>query len=332
MVSQSSNNYPYKAYLETLLSYGTEAKATHLRSALWYDDNDEVDASDPTVKECKNAGLVKRGELCAQSSTMQLIFRPHLDLIAQERYMLPGVDVDFKFIKNSPKFSLMSAADDANFKIQITDATMYVKRVKPDPLISLEHARMLDSGKSAKYMLRRGVVSSFTIPKDNLSYNKESIISGRLPRRCILGFVTNQSFNGDFKSNPYNFQHFDLRSLTLHNGEQQYPAQPFNLAFNDNIYLGAYDSLIRAMGLDHCDNGIGIDRERYLKGKVLLGFDMSKNEDCSSHIDLTNYGTLRFESHFGTPLAQPINVIIYAEYDNVVQVNSSRTVITDFAS
>ena len=38
LVTPSSNTYPFRAYVETLLSYGAEAKKTQLTSQLWYKD------------------------------------------------------------------------------------------------------------------------------------------------------------------------------------------------------------------------------------------------------------------------------------------------------
>ena len=36
LVTPSINTYPHRAYIETLLSYGSEAKETQLTSQLWY--------------------------------------------------------------------------------------------------------------------------------------------------------------------------------------------------------------------------------------------------------------------------------------------------------
>ena len=38
LVTPSSNTYPFRAYVETILSYGAEAKKTQLTSQLWYKD------------------------------------------------------------------------------------------------------------------------------------------------------------------------------------------------------------------------------------------------------------------------------------------------------
>ena len=39
LITSSTNTYPYRAILETLLSYGEDAKKTQLTSALYYKDD-----------------------------------------------------------------------------------------------------------------------------------------------------------------------------------------------------------------------------------------------------------------------------------------------------
>ena len=47
LVTPSPNTYAYRAYIETLLSYGTEARKSQMLSQLWYKDTaDRMDAID----------------------------------------------------------------------------------------------------------------------------------------------------------------------------------------------------------------------------------------------------------------------------------------------
>ena len=58
LVTPSSNTYPFRAYVETLLSYGAEAKKTQLTSQLWYKDS--AGHMDATLENGGNAGLTER--------------------------------------------------------------------------------------------------------------------------------------------------------------------------------------------------------------------------------------------------------------------------------
>jgi len=48
-ITQSSEHYNYRSYFETLLTYGTDAAATHLTNACWYRDTGDMLLCDPTT-------------------------------------------------------------------------------------------------------------------------------------------------------------------------------------------------------------------------------------------------------------------------------------------
>ena len=54
--------YPYRAYMETLLSYGAEAKNNQLVTSMYYQDVDEMDVHGATVsaETTKNKGAISR--------------------------------------------------------------------------------------------------------------------------------------------------------------------------------------------------------------------------------------------------------------------------------
>jgi hypothetical protein len=60
-ITPASELYPYLAYLETLLTYGSDAANSHLTNAFRYlDEEGDVLAGDPTSADIKNKGFVKR--------------------------------------------------------------------------------------------------------------------------------------------------------------------------------------------------------------------------------------------------------------------------------
>ena len=92
----STNMYPYHAYIETLLSYGSEAKETQLTSQLWYKDTGgRKDAVNIVDEDVMNRGLVSRRAHVTQSRVVDMMGRLHVDLFLQDRYLLNGVD-DFR--------------------------------------------------------------------------------------------------------------------------------------------------------------------------------------------------------------------------------------------
>jgi hypothetical protein len=81
---------PYRAYVETLLSYGEEAKKSQLQSALWYvDDPGRFDKVDPKAADT-NTAFKTRARLAEKNKTVDMLGRLHLDLCHQHRYILRG--------------------------------------------------------------------------------------------------------------------------------------------------------------------------------------------------------------------------------------------------
>lgn len=330
LISPSVNTYAYKSYLETLLSYGTDAKDTQLSAELWWADYGNMNENDPYHDALTNIGMEKRAQFIARSNSVELMGRIHSDIFQQDRYLLNGVDMYLKMIRSSPTFHLIG--DENKYKTKITDAALHVRKVKLNPSITLAHSKLLDQGKLVKYPTRRGVVTSFTISQNSLSFNKENVVSGQLPRRVVIGLVRNAAFNGTITQNPFNFEHFHLNYLTLNIGSQSIPSQPLKPDYEHNEYLQAYMTLFEGTGMLNANKGHGIQREQYKEGYALYVFDLTADMCEGSHIDPIKHGSLRMEAHFSQPLPCTVNVVVYSEYDNIIQIDRARNIITDFAS
>ena len=86
LVTPSSNTYPFRAYVETLLSYGAEAKKTQLTSQLWYKDT--AGHMEATQENAGNAGPVERHRHIAGSRVVEMMGRLHVDLFMQDRFLI----------------------------------------------------------------------------------------------------------------------------------------------------------------------------------------------------------------------------------------------------
>ena len=98
LVTPSSNTYPFRAYVETLLSYGAEAKKTQLTSQLWYKDT--AGHMEATQENGGNAGLVERRRHIAGSRVVEMMGRLHVDLFMQDRFLINGVTVKIRLVRS----------------------------------------------------------------------------------------------------------------------------------------------------------------------------------------------------------------------------------------
>jgi hypothetical protein len=61
-------------------------------------------------------------------------------------------------------------------------------------------------------------------------------------------------------------------------------------------------------------------KEFYAKGNTLFGFDLTPDMSEIGAFQLIKQGNLRVEIHFAEALTATINVIMYAEFDNVIKI------------
>ena len=54
--------------------------------------------------------------------------------------------------------------------------------------------------------------------------------------------------------------------------------------------------------------------------------------EIGDNFDLKEEGTLSIDLVFKSPFAATINVLAYAEYDNVIEIDSTRNVIKDWSN
>ena len=321
LVTPSMNTYPYRAYLETLLSYGPAAKESYLTAAMWYKD---------TAKHMEDAqlnqGFKNRQVWTMGSNKVVMIGRPHLDLCFQDRLMLNGVDIKMRLVRSKDSFSLMGEGH-----VKIEDVTLFVRKVKVDPSVQLDHIRGLDR-MTAKYPLCRVETKVFSVPKGNMMANQENLFLGQLPKRLVIGMVENKAFNGDKDKNPYNFKHFGVNYLALHLDGKQIPAKPLTPKFGDKLCTRSYASLFTGTGFMGHDRGNHISREEYADGFTLFAFDLTADLDEGGHFHLVKQGNLRLELHFTAGLEETINVLTYAEFDNVIEVDKARNVLFDYSA
>lgn len=335
LVSPSNNAYAYRAYIETLLTYKSSTKASQLTAGMWLDDTpkqfDSLPISTADSATQKNKGLAVRQSMMASGKMVDLIGYLHSDIFNQEKFLLNGVELRLRLVRSRDAFCLMDASG-KDYTVHITAASLIVRRVKISPGVLLAHAKALSRG-TAKYPFTRVEVKSFTIHAGVHSETLDNVVLGQLPKRLVLGFVDNRAFNGDITKNPFNFQHFGLNFLSLYVDGIQVPSKPLQPDYNENLYADSYHTLVSGTGILWDDDSCGIKRSEYPHGHCLYCFDLTPDLSASraGHWNLARHGGVRIEVRFANALTSTVNCIVYAEFDNVVEIDASRQVMVDFS-
>lgn len=329
LVSPPNNTYGYRAYIETLLNYAEPAKQSHLTCGMWYEDT----AGKMNNTDESNKGFTQRQGYTKDSKVVEMVGHLHGDIFNQEKFLVNGVEMCVKLVRSRETFNLMASASDIKVKVVISDATLMIRKVKLNPSVLLAHQKVLATT-TAKYPITRAEVKVLTIPSDVQGKTLDNVFLGQIPKRCIIGFVNNTAFNGNYTKNPYDFDNFDISSFSLYIDGMQIPSKPLEPEFSNDIYTTMYHTLFSGTGLHFLNDGNGINRDRYAKGYCLMAFDLTPDLSASStsHWNLIKHGSVRLETRFKNALTQTINCIVYAEFDNLIEIDKNRNVSVDFSS
>ena len=132
-VGDTSQLYPYRSVLESLLKFCKEVQETRLLSEGW--TKDISGHKNVTAVGGTNAGLNARAATLARSTLVELIGRPHLDVFHQERLIPPNIDLHIKLIPSPNDFVCKSAAlvgnaQQENYKLVIQSANLIIRTKK----------------------------------------------------------------------------------------------------------------------------------------------------------------------------------------------------------
>ena len=185
------------------------------------------------------------------------------------RYILPrlvnilnGVNLRIKLNRAKNVFCPVSSAAGANFKVAITEAILFVRRVKVASSIILGHAAGLKHS-SAKYPIRRIDCKVLSIPRGFSSFNPDNIFLGQIPKRIVLGLVDTEAYNGSYRTNPFYFKHHNLTQVGVYVDGEQIPRKPLFLNFDasggQNVIAG-YQRLFSGIGRLSQDMGNQVNR------------------------------------------------------------------------
>ena len=331
LISSTNNTYPYRAYLENVLSYGQDAKDSQLQSCMYYKDvAGQMDILAVRGDNARNRGLSARAGFFAESATVEMLGRVHSDIFSQEKYLPSDIEMRLRLVRSKDAFCLMGAAG-ARFKVKITECKLFVRKVKLLSSVFNAHQKAFGLG-NAKYALHRVVCKMFTVPMNAYDFTQEKVFSGQLPTRLVIACVDNDAVNGTYAKNPFNFKNFDLTSLKVYIDGQQQQIKPLSMNFTDNQYLNGYMSLFSGTGKLYKDEGLHISRTDFRGGYAMYAFDLTPDLADGDHFNLIKEGSVRVDMSFRAALPNTINIIVYGEFENILEIDGARNVVLDYGN
>lgn len=207
LVYDSGDKYHYRAFLESELNYGIDAKlSSHLTASLY---NHEVEGAND-LDRAQNEGFVERAELFRGSNWVEVMAPLHVDVMMQDRYLLPQTEVRLELHRNPDALALLCYTPNAAaYRIEVREMRFFVQKVEVLESVNLALESTL-SHYASKYPLRRTVVTSLHVNAQRRATPMNNIFQGQIPRRMIVACCDQDSYHGAINSKviqvPVRFQ------------------------------------------------------------------------------------------------------------------------------
>ena len=329
--------------LEKVFTYDTKADGT-------VDKTKVRTLNNVMLSGTGNQGFAARSKFIAGGKKFVLSGPIFSDIFMCDRLLLNMVDLKVVLNRAPNAFCLMDTAVTANQinpKVKFEDVVLKVRKVKVDEALSVANEQVLKRT-PALYPIRRVECKALSIPSNLPHVRKDNIFSGMIPKSFVFGLVDAAAFSGiyggkrndnSFKSgNPYNFQHFNVSTITLTVNGEEVPFKQLSLDYKggsngkNKDFVQAYNTLFSGTGKMYTNSGLDITREEYDKGYTLYVFDLTPDMcNTSGYFNAIQRGSLSVDITFAEASKVPISMVCYGDFENIITINSERNVMYDIS-
>jgi len=324
-ISNSNRLYAYRAFLDMTLSYGGDACDTHLQLCGFYNQN--------SVNDEEDLGYLQRKALFNNGQRAQFISRLHADIFQQQKLLLNQMEMEIQIMPNlNSQFCIETPdSDKTEYRLVIDSCRLYVKLVDIFDSLSLSFASQL-AQKPAKYAIRRTEMKSMVIGAGRREFTA-SLFNNQLPRRIVLGIVDHADFTGSTRRTPFNFINAGVQSIGLAANGLQYPSINYYLDFERDLYARAYHHMMDDLGYSFSNSSNTITMEKFKNGWAFFVFNMTSTGEDEPGFDLLKNGATTLIIKFDKDVpAGGYELIVYAEYDSLLMVDSNRLIASDLTA
>ena len=322
-ISEKDTLYPYRAYLETLLTYNAHVLKTRMGAEGW--SKDVAAKIDDVTVAGGNTGFAARQKLAGSSPAVILVGRPHVDLFHQQLDLRPNCGLTLKLTPSPTAFHLMEAGTGSS-KVVLLEARLFVRTKKVAPELVLAHKDMLQKG-SMRFPLNRVTVNKYGIASGFKSISIPMNFPAKLPKRLFMGLVSNAATTGARNKNPFNFQHYKLQDLTLTVNGVQVPMNGLEMDFETKDFMRAYLNTLQALGIDTDNRAIDITPDEFGGGFTIYGFKVAPGPvDGAVHTVANSVGSIVANLTFADVLGENVDLIVLAETPAVLEIDKPTSV------
>ncbi|MEE8153306.1 MAG: hypothetical protein V3T76_09795 [candidate division NC10 bacterium] len=329
-ITNSMSGVPYVSYLNTILSYGRDAKATQLQSRIYAEDTPGF-MQDINYPQSANEGFMSRSKLFEKSKSVEMVGPLEIPALKQQKYLLNNVHFKMRLNPTKANFRLLSSNLSPKYKVVINDIVLLVKTVYPSAQMLVAHNESLKvDGALAHYDYMENELRQHAIPSGSFGLELDDVLGGIHPTSMVIAFVKSAAVAGDYKENYCFFQHFNLNRLQVSVSGHDYA--DFTPNFAEDRYMHEYLSLFIGKHVHGQDFGGSITWSMFSSGYAIYVVDMQpslgENTDSQAQFwPLKKKGAVRVKCQFASALEYSVNMLVLARYPTFFEIDQSRNII-----
>jgi hypothetical protein len=320
-VFEGNSLMAYKSIFDYELTYPKTTKDSYLTAAGYYQDGED--------SQTQGDGFNARKELFNLSRTAQFISKLDVDICNQPRYIVNQCEIDIELLPNDSNFVVIAPTAATSLHFEITGLKLYVKTLELVDSLSYDINKKLEL-KPARYPLRKSSIKAMYIGEDQREYNG-CLWFDQIPRRVVLAMVANADYIGARATSPFNFQHFNVRDISIIANGTNHPSAPYSLDFPNKKYARIFHDTMEAIGYAGSIESNGISMKRYANGWCFFVFNLTASkEDNGDTFDLIKPGSCLIKISFSAAVPDGgIILVAMGEIDSLLMLDRNRTISTD---
>ena len=353
LISPQTDTYHLKAFIETILNHDRDDGTTILTPEGWYNSLDVPDDGDPdeytadkldiatphddyVALNDEQKALVKNRLQFLGGNKVTLRFRPYLEVLNLSKLLVPGVQIQIDMYFNNPDLWTIRwhGADNLRLTQPDVDVRLFLAQVRVTPSVYREIMDdMKSGGKIASYPTVRGEIRTYSHPNDNRHFECNNPFHNQIPNRVVVALMRQTAFNGDITRNPFNFQTFNVSTIKQLIRGEEYPYETLELQHDGaSKDQRGYFRFLQATGCLCRRKGNIVLKDNWGRGKrcTLFVFDNTANGCLDSPIlNPKQSGELRLVIDFGANPGVNLTIVVYGEFENLMEINGARVVTYD---
>ena len=151
------------------------------------------------------------------------------------------------------------------------------------------------------------------------SWKHDDIFTKEPIRRVIVALCVGTAFIGTNTANPFHYQKFGLREITIYRNGFATAGTPMSTTDNQRLYYNSMSALA------YVQNGHGIPLSEFANHYIMV-FDLTSTQEATHdfiHPELTN-SSLSVELKFDAALAHNVEIFFLGEKASTIYIDSAR--------